>query len=241
MFANSPALTFEVTLRATTFEDFRAEVVKLYTQLHTVARLAASPVEGGKPAISLDDKPAETALERQATTARAAPPAETLAQARVVADTAAQGVAEGAAAPGKRGPGRPADPEKAAAKAAKEAAKAAAKAAPPKDRIFAEETAPADAAEEQPSLLPPETHYTDDMPTPALFLRLRAHAKEYHDENGPEKLKAVYAKLSVAGVSTIENDRPKILEVLKHIDNLLGTDPETGEIPPADAGTEDLL
>lgn len=240
MFANSPALTFEVTLRATTFEDFRAEVVKLYTQLHSVARLAASPVAGGQPAISLDDKPAETALESQAA-ARAAPLAETQVQARVVADTAAQVVTEGAQT--SRGRGRPpVDPAvKAAEKAAKEAAKAAAKAAPPKDRIFAEETAAADAAEEQPSLLPPETHYTDDMPTPALFLRLRAHAKEYHDENGPEKLKAVYAKLSVAGVSTIENDRPKILEVLKHIDNLLGTDPETGEIPPPDAGTEDLL
>lgn len=234
MFANSPALTFEVTLRATTFEDFRAEVVKLYTQLHTVARLAASPVAGGQPAISLDDK-------REGGAAASAPrPAEAQVQARV--DSATQVASETAAAT-TRGRGRPpADPAaKAAEKAAKEAAKAAAKAAPPKDRIFAEETAPADAAEEQPSLLPPETHYTDDMPTPALFLRLRAHAKEYHDENGPEKLKAVYAKLSVAGVSTIENDRPKILEVLKHIDNLLGTDPETGEIPPADAGTEDLL
>lgn len=213
---NTATLTY--TINAPSFEAFKEEVIKLYTQLVGIERLAAAPVADGKPAVSLVDppkvQPPVTFAER---VAAAAPPAAD--ERAAAADTAPPTSA-------KRG--RKSNAEKAAAAAA-----------PPKDRIFAEEAAPVTAAETLKAPEPP--HYTDDMPTPDLYLRLRAHAKEFHDEHGPEKLKAIYAQHGVEGVSKIENDREKQLAVLKHLDNLLGTDPETGVIPPVTGDTDDLL
>lgn len=216
MYSESLPLTFEVTLRAATFEDFVREVVKLHTQIFSVAKLAETPVEGGKPALSIgrDDSASNTV--------RALDPPPSVQPAQTIVDTTTTTE----------------PPKTEGAKRGRKSAAEKAAAAPPKDRIFAEETAPVTAGETALKQ-PDEPHYTDDMPTPDLFNRLRAHAKEYHDEHGADKLKAIYAAHGIEGISKIAENRELLLKALKHIDNLLGTDPETGVIPPA--GTDDLL
>lgn len=224
MHSESLPLTFEVTLRAATFEDFVREVVKLHTQIFSVAELAATPVEGGQPALSIGRDDIASNTVRALNPPPSVQPAQTLREDDTRAVSATTTTESPKAEGAKRG--RKSAAEKAAA-------------APPKDRIFAEETAPVTAGEV--ALKEPEPpHYTDDMPTPDLFNRLRAHAKEYHDEHGADKLKAIYAAHGIEGISKIAENRELLLKALKHIDNLLGTDPETGVIPPA-GGTDDLL
>ena len=87
---NTATLTY--TISAPSFEAFKEEVIKLYTQLVGVERLARTNVAGGQPAIALSLPAAPDLSEGRSQTAMpmADPTAnEVIAQRVAAADAAA--------------------------------------------------------------------------------------------------------------------------------------------------------